>query len=217
MRRRLHGKGTLIFRKRRNPMQQLDFFQRRPADQKELQALTLRESTSPGYRQRTLDNAQGADLTVAFAVDFSTAGERLTRSAAGPRYCAVDFGIDAGAAAFSILRVLPRSPAPRLNLAGNGVHTLKRHGIEQVTANQWVWSVLQKVHSTCPIQLVRSGGQTGIDTAGLVAALALGIPAAGEFPKRFLRRNAMGKDFTSTAADIERELRQAVSRLAPGI
>ena len=52
--------------------------------------LTVMETTSPKYHDRTVANARWADMTIAFAVDFSTAGERLTRKAAGDRYLAVD-------------------------------------------------------------------------------------------------------------------------------
>ena len=52
-------------------------------------SIVVRETVSPKYHDRTVMNAREADLTVAFAVDFSTAGEKLTREAAGDRYLAI--------------------------------------------------------------------------------------------------------------------------------
>ena len=52
--------------------------------------VTYRETCSPRYHDRTVINASWADLTVAFAIDFGTAGERLTRKAAGDRYLPVN-------------------------------------------------------------------------------------------------------------------------------
>lgn len=48
-----------------------------------MKKLIIKESTSSKYTPRTYYNAKSADLTVAFAVDFSTAGERCTHKAAG--------------------------------------------------------------------------------------------------------------------------------------
>ena len=44
--------------------------------------LTITESREAGYRSRTIENASASDITIAFATDFSTAGERLTARAA---------------------------------------------------------------------------------------------------------------------------------------
>ena len=47
------------------------------------------ENKSSSYAPRTFANAKSADLTIAFAIDFGTAGEQLTKKAAGQRYVAV--------------------------------------------------------------------------------------------------------------------------------
>ncbi len=48
-------------------------------------ALTLLEHSSSGYVGRTFANATSADLTLAFACDFTTAGEKLTARSAASR------------------------------------------------------------------------------------------------------------------------------------
>lgn len=41
----------------------------------------------------------------------------------------------------------------------------------------------KRVHERIGLTHVRSGGQTGVDTAGLVAGMALGIPVTGLYPR----------------------------------
>ena len=52
--------------------------------------LTVMESYSPKFHDRTVENARWADFTVAFAVDFTFPGERLTATAAGEEYLPFD-------------------------------------------------------------------------------------------------------------------------------
>lgn len=181
----------------------------------EAQTANLRLEAHPEYSYvpRTGENARGADVTVAFAVDFTTAGERLTKREAGPRFVAIPFGQDIEAAADTLVKFLAARKGSTLNVAGNGAYTLVASGVTQEQANQWVFEVLSLVHARAPLSSLRSGGQTGIDQAGLVAALALGIPAYGLYPKSFRRRNAAGDEVSSTAAKLERELTEQASLL----
>lgn len=198
-------------------MSQFDLFseepERTPAP---AQPLELLQSDASGYRERTLANARGAGLTVAFAVDFSTAGERLTKSAAQPRYCAIVLGSDIQSGAQQVLRSMHQHGASTLNIAGNSAHTLRHHAYSQDQVNRWVFSVLQRVHASRKLESIRSGGQTGADTAGLVSALALDVPAVGLYPKGYLRRNEQGRDFLTSLEDLRRELLQQALALAPG-
>jgi hypothetical protein len=171
-----------------------------------MHALTLQAHFDYSYVARTGDNAEGADVTVAFATDFNTAGEKLTKRKAGPRYIGIPFGIDVSEAAARLVAFIVGRNGSTLNVAGNGIYTLTEHGVNQERANAWVHSVLAAVSRGVKLTLVRSGGQTGIDQAGLVAALALGIPALGYYPARFRRRNAQGTEVTATAAAIRAEL-----------
>lgn len=179
-------------------------------------ALTLEAHQDYSYVPRTGENARGADVTVAFAVDFSTAGERLTKREAGTRYIGITYGIDTTQAAAQLVKFMRAREGTSLNVAGNGVYSLVGRGITQVQANQWVYEVLKLVHSKVRLTLVRSGGQTGIDQAGLVAAIAIGVPALGFFPKSFRRRNALGIDASSTKSAIQEELMAQAAALTQG-
>lgn len=188
---------------------QFDMFEPVP----NLPALQLMEHPSSGYAARTGDNARGADVTVAFATDFSTAGERLTARMAGKKYLAIAFGEEISVAADKLSRFMQAQGARSLNVAGNGIYTLKKKGISQREANQWVYDVLKATHARTPLDFIRSGGQTGIDTAGLVAGLALGKPIIGLYPQGYRRRLASGQDVEATPAQLEAELRSFVSEL----
>ncbi len=175
--------------------------------------LKLEAHPSYSYVPRTGVNAQSADVTVAFAVDFNTAGERLTHREAGVRYIGIPFGSDEAQAAAQLVAFLLKRDAKTLNVAGNGVYTLSEHGVTQKRANAWVYAVLTKVSAQVKLSLLRSGGQTGIDQAGLVAALALGIPALGFYPAGFRRRNAQGQELRSTLEELTVELTAQAAEL----
>lgn len=72
-----------------------------------------------------------------------------------------------------------------LNVAGNGIYTLIKKGVEQETINQYVYDVVSLVHKHWPLDKIVSGGQTGVDTAGLVTGCALDIDTVGHGPKGF--------------------------------
>lgn len=165
------------------------------------------------YVPRTGENARGADVTVAFATDFTTAGERLTKREAGPRYIGIRFGEDPVMAAESLAKFMQARKATSLNVAGNGIYTLSEHGVTQEQANQWVYEVLYRVKSEVPLSLIRSGGQTGVDQAGLVAAIALYVPALGLYPKSYRQRNAAGEEVHSTAKRLGEQLLEQAAKL----
>jgi hypothetical protein len=181
-----------------------------------MQALTLQAHADYSYVPRTGDNATGADVTVAFATDFNTAGEKLTKRLAAHRYIGIPFGIDVSDAAARLVAFIVGRNGSTLNVAGNGIYTLTEHGVNQERANAWVHGVLAAVSRGVKLTLIRSGGQTGIDQAGLVAALALGIPALGHYPARFRRRNAQGNEVTATADAIRAELVAQAAALKKG-
>ena len=176
-------------------------------------SLTLLEDMSPEYKPRTLKNAREADVTVAFAVDFATAGERLTHRAAGPRYVGIPYGRPVREAATQLEAFLKQKQARSLNVAGNGIYTLNLRRVSQREANQWVYDVLKLATSAVGLRAIRSGGQTGIDTAGLVAALALGIPATGLYPKGFKTRGLDMRDVSNEATTLELMLHSYAAEL----
>lgn len=191
---------------------QLDFFSGE-AELAPPPALQLLEHECSDYGPRTGDNARGADVTVAFAVDFDTAGERLTRRVAGPRYIGIPYGCDVVQAATQLIRFMGNREAKSLNVAGNGLYTLDAQDITQADANQWVFDVLRRVHQQRPLSFIRSGGQTGIDTAGLVAGIALGVPVLGLYPRGYRQRLVNKQDVLGTPEQLEADLRQAAALL----
>ena len=176
--------------------------------------VTYRETCSPRYHDRTVINASWADLTVAFATDFGTAGERLTRKAAGDRYLPVNLPSSAELchdrdtirkAADFISRRMEGRDAFRLNVAGNGLETLLKSGISQSDADHFVTSVLGEAMALgMKVSEIRSGGQSGIDESGIKAALAYGIPAGITFPRGWLYNDAQGHPHWNKVAFMQR-------------
>lgn len=158
-------------------------------------------------------NASWADLTVAFALDYNSAGERLTCKAAGDRYAAIPLGGDPLESARELYRHLRAHQAKRLNVAGNGLATLARFGWNQAMADDWLYRVLATTTEHWRLEVVRSGGQTGVDLAGLAAAHALGIPAVAFLPKGFRQRLATGEDITQSAAAVREQIVSSAKRL----
>lgn len=166
--------------------------------------LTVMESYSPKFHDRTVENARWADFTVAFAVDFTSPGERLTATAAGNEYLPFDLPHDgAGLEDYALRRRMAiilshrlesMTEPVRLNVAGSTAAELARHGISQEQADAFVTDVLGRaVDEGLRIQELRTGGQSGIDEAGTKAALALGIPASQVVPRGFLYLDESGK------------------------
>lgn len=169
--------------------------------------LTVKEHASSRYAARTHQNADEGDVTIAFAVDFTTAGERLTKTAAGPKYRAAalsDEPVQAARVLFSALRAVNGAC---LNVAGNGIHTLSKSGWSQAKVDAYVFSVIAQVHQHWPIGRIVSGGQTGVDLAGAVAGAALGIETCVTMPKGFLQRYADGVDRSHSELEVLAQIR----------
>lgn len=163
--------------------------------------ITFQESTQTGYRQRTVDNAAGADATIAIAIDFNSAGERLTRNSvklAKRLYLPININdlLLPETIYYSSSKLLSIS-ASTLNIAGNGIYTFSRYkATSQEMLDSLVTTFIRFLIEKLPqrITLIRSGGQTGIDEAGLKAAVKLDIPALCLAPKGWLFRDINGKD-----------------------
>lgn len=165
------------------------------------------------YPQRTRENAQWSDITLALAVDFKTRGEQLTREAAGKKY--VNSVFDANGSkitsspekvADSILSQIKKNGLPqkdiKLNIAGNGIYSLN---VSQEEVDTFVNKVLfELIRNGITISEVRSGGQTGIDEAGVKAAAKLGIKASVHAPKGYMFRGKDGKDISDMQSFVER-------------
>lgn len=155
---------------------------------------------SPKYPPRTYENAS-ADATIAFAFDFNTPGERLTQDAVktqGKLYIGVNPSnhplkmeniiLNAGI----IISQLDGN-ASTFNIAGNGLYTTIKYGYQQRHCDALVYTYLSSLFESLDKKptLIRSGGQSGFDEAGLKAAVKLGIPALCVCPQgwKFMDQN----------------------------
>ena len=100
--------------------------------------------------------------------------------------------------------MLKKYDCKTLNVAGNGIYTLIKKGVDQETINQYVYDILSLVHKHWPLDKIVSGRQTGVDSAGLVTGCALDIETIGTWPKGFLIRNVEGKDIYTNPLDIKK-------------
>ena len=166
------------------------------------------------YPPRTYHNAKTADLTVAFAEDFSSKGEQLTETAAVGKYLHIDLNLSPIEAARLLFAECRKRGVKVLNIAGNGIYTLKDYGWRQEHLNLWMYKVLELVHKHWPLKKVISGGQTGVDFAGGVAAELLGIDSEMTFPKDFLQRTLTKFAHTQTEAEVLAEVENQVGMLS---
>lgn len=167
--------------------------------------IELLEHASSSYGPRTWHNAaQG--VTLAVAVDFSTAGEKLTTKASaknGIIHMDAKGGDDAAIeAARQLYKMLRDTNCRVVNIAGNGIYTFAKHGYCQGLVNQIVWNIMYLVHEHYPLDKVVSGGQTGADIAGLIFAERLGIPSTGMWPKGYKMRFENGVDILHTEDQV---------------
>lgn len=160
-----------------------------------------------GARRRSASRPGGGSRS-------TTAGEKLTHKAAGERYVGISLGMDSLFAARELYRALRHYGARSLNVAGNGIYTLNQHGWSQAQLNAWVPAVLAKVHEFWPLVSVRSGGQTGVDMSGVIAAHALGIDALLLFPKGYRQRGTDKVDRRNTPVDIQAQIEEGCQALA---
>lgn len=172
--------------------------------------INLKEHSSTSYAPRTYHNAaQG--VTLAIAVDFNTAGEKLTTKAAqknGIVHCdATNFATDWIRASRELYKMLKDSDCRVVNVAGNGIYTYAKHGFTQQGVNHMVHVILNQVHQHWKLEHVVSGGQTGSDLAGLIAAAHLDIDCTGMWPRGYKMRFSNGIDRNHTTSEIENIIR----------
>lgn len=177
--------------------------------------LIVQDYKSAQYTPRTYYNARVANLTVAFAVNFNTAGEKCTHNAASTTsYLAIPLAMEKIEAARSLYRKVKDIPdCKTLNIAGNGIYTLVKARWTQEDVNQYVYDVLKQVHIHHCFEKIVSGGQTGVDIAGIVAAVAIGIPAIATLPKGFIQRHEDGVDKQYSEEIVREQILNFVGRL----
>lgn len=186
--------------------------------------IVFTESTG-GYQKRTYENANAddVDFTIAIAIDFTTYGERATAKAAGDSIIQVevtDFSDKAAKTAVrEIYSQLPdefqKGEPFGVNFAGNGLYTLAKSGYIQDQVDEFMVKVVSGLQAKGVVfSSGRSGGQTGIDEAGLVAGKVCGIPMTCHAPKGWLMRDGSGKDISGEEAFKSRLLNKDYKKLA---
>lgn len=156
-----------------------------------------------GYRDRTIKNAS-ADVTLAFAADFTTAGEKLTKKAVLEQeklYIPVDINIfqtrkdlhdSVWSAREKILSL--KKPEITLNIAGNGMYRFKTTFINtQKMLDELIYRYLHDLNLSLggyvKIALIRTGGQSGADESGANAGVKLNIPVLVHAPNNWVYRD----------------------------
>lgn len=160
----------------------------------------FKECSRSGYPARTEENVLNSDGTIAIAMDFSTPGERLTKSLCerhGKPYLSLFYDtLHLLGARHKALTWMMEHHIAHLNGAGNTLHHLKEDQYD-VSAKLYNFLLLLKndegpiIAETPALASVRSGGQTGIDEAFLHAASALDIPAICLAPKGWMFREGL--------------------------
>lgn len=160
--------------------------------------MKIQDHDSSGYAARTKHNADSADVTIAVAVNFSTAGERLTKKLAQDngfeRYVPFYFTEDPVECARKLYVHMKCYNLRSINVAGNGVYSLSDHGYSQEDANLWIYQCLSLIHEHLGITKIVSGGQSGVDLAGGVAAKLLEIDCVMTLPRGYKQRWEDGVD-----------------------
>lgn len=179
-------------------------------------SLIIQEHKSSSYGPRTYFNAASADVTIAFAVDYNTAGEKLTKKAAGERFLHLDPSYGCVENARTLYKWMKKHNCKSVNVAGNGIYTWSKASITQEQVNSWIYEILSLVHQHLDIEKIVSGGQTGTDLAGGVAGYKLGIPTVMTLPQGFKMRFADGKDVCSSEYEIRGLVEKYVEILQGG-
>ena len=170
--------------------------------------ITFIEDRCRNYQHRTFINADQSQATLAFAIDYTTAGEKCTMNAC--RNCERPmfmFVINAqgklGAKENSEIiekckSSLLENNITSINIAGNGIYTFKKFEVTQDRLNDLVTNLLKYlIDSGCKLEKVRSGGQTGADEAGLVAGDRLGLETLCLCPRGWRFRDEYNNDIQS--------------------
>ena len=173
-------------------------------------------SKSNSYPSRTRENANWSDITIALAQDFNTAGEKLTKSAAGNKYVSSILAAESNDASeiaenlYNQIKTKGKTDNLKINIAGNGIYSMKQ---SQSYYNDLMTQILMKLQDKgVTISEIRSGGQTGIDEAGIIAAQRLGIPNEVHSTANFMFRDKSGKDISDEQAFKDRFLSFTSSR-----
>lgn len=177
--------------------------------------LIVKEDKSDKYPPRTYYNAKSAGTTLAIATNLETAGEKLTKKAAGEKYIGFEINdsFDTLKVARDLYLKMKNDNTHTLNIAGNGIYTLIKAKIDQKEINNMVYRIVAQVNAFWPIEKIYTGGQTGVDIAGAVSAYALGIDVEITLPKGFIQRFENNVDVTGNKEHVIKQITDGVANL----
>lgn len=180
--------------------------------------LKIIEHPNASYKPRTEHNARKGDVTLAIATDMTTAGEMLTKKLAGDKY--IGFKIDGFYfkefdVSKELYHKLKNCNGKILNVAGNGIYTLIKSDVNQREINQIVFNIISQVHYFYPLDMIITGGQTGVDIAGAVAGYALEIPTEVTLPHGYKQRFEGGFDIDGNEEKVYEQIHNGVLKLQP--
>lgn len=173
---------------------------------------TISTSSNSNYADRTKKNIEAADITVVFAIDFNSKGTKDTiRYAEKKKKGVIQFTIGSDTSPEAIERIIndyltkakhaSKKPSLSINIAGNGITSLDKYDITQDQVDAEVLDAIKQLQNYITISNIRSGGQTGVDEAGIKAGLALGIPTHVHAPRGF-RFRVLDRNSKSGYKDI---------------
>lgn len=183
-----------------------------------INGVTFTHSPSQNYAKRTSENAAAADITIALAADFETAGEKCTKREALKvgNYVKSGFENSDETIINDVYNQIVNQGLLKdkrgnlkngivLNVAGNGIYTLVKYNYTQEQINERVQTIIKGlIDKGVAITKIISGGQTGVDEAGIVAGLNLGIPCEVHTTKGWRFRDINNKDIDNETAFKER-------------
>lgn len=183
--------------------------------------LEINEHKSTSYAPRTWANASKGQITIAFAVEFDTAGEKLTETAAKNSnrpiyqakldknfYSVLNQNPDEERLAVSLASSLPSVlRLDVINIAGNSIATFGKFNYCQEDINVIIYLTLKQLFGDLRPAII-TGGQTGADLAGAVAGYALGCETSVLLPNGYLQRNVFGVDEPHTEFEIFQQISQ---------
>lgn len=160
--------------------------------------ITFLQHKSDKYPPRTYENAS-ADATIAFGFDFNTPGETLTKDAVHSQnksYISICPFFSSREIDYCIFR-LNEKKTETVNIAGNSLPVVIKNKFDQQTCDKIVFDffnlLFKRNELKHKISLIRSGGQSGFDEAGLKAAEKLEIPSICLCPNGWKFINGAGE------------------------